>query len=88
MLCMLHARSQPDGVRPLGTTRAPQDALVCTGTLGTSMLHGLGANDPIQSRQVDLSEGSFLSPGKRLHHQRSSRHAMVPLSDTSPRPEG
>jgi hypothetical protein len=29
-----------------------------------------------------------LSPGKRLHHQRSSRHAMVPLSDTSPHPEG
>jgi hypothetical protein len=27
-----------------------------------------------------------LSPGKRLHHQRSSRHAMVPLSDTSPHP--
>jgi hypothetical protein len=35
-----------------------------------------------------LSEGSSLSPGKRLHHQRSSRHAMVPLSDTSPHPEG
>ena len=35
-----------------------------------------------------LSEGSALSPGKRLHHQRSSRHAMVPLSDTSPHPEG
>ena len=31
-----------------------------------------------------LSERSTLSPGKRLHHQRSSRHAMVPLSDTSP----
>jgi hypothetical protein len=31
-----------------------------------------------------LSEISALSPGKRLHHQRSSRHAMVPLSDTSP----
>jgi hypothetical protein len=29
---------------------------------------------------------SSLSPGK--HHQRSSRHAMVPLSDTSPHPEG
>ena len=29
-----------------------------------------------------LSERSTLSPGKRLHHQRSSRHAMVPLSDT------
>jgi len=35
-----------------------------------------------------LSEGSSLSPGKRLHHQRSSRHAMVPLSDTSPHPGG
>jgi hypothetical protein len=35
-----------------------------------------------------LSEGSSLSPGKRLHHQRSSIHAMVPLSDTSPHPEG
>jgi hypothetical protein len=35
-----------------------------------------------------LSEGSSLSPGKGLHHQRSSRHAMVPLSDTSPHPEG
>jgi hypothetical protein len=39
--------------------------------------------------QTTLSEGSSLSklslsPGKRLHHQRSSRHAMVPLSDTSP----
>jgi hypothetical protein len=29
-----------------------------------------------------------LSPGKRLHHQRSSRHAMVPLSDTSTHPKG
>jgi hypothetical protein len=28
-----------------------------------------------------------LSPGKRLHHQRSSRHAMVPLSDTGLHPE-
>jgi hypothetical protein len=35
-----------------------------------------------------LSERSSLSPGKRLHHQRSSRHAMVPLSDTSPHPGG
>ena len=35
-----------------------------------------------------LSEGSSLSPGKRLHHQRSSRHAMVSLSDTSPHPGG
>jgi hypothetical protein len=35
-----------------------------------------------------LGEGSSLSPGKRLHHQRSSRHAMVPLSDTSPHPGG
>jgi hypothetical protein len=35
-----------------------------------------------------LSERSALSPGKRLHHQRSSRHAMVPLSDTSPHPGG
>jgi hypothetical protein len=34
------------------------------------------------------SERSSLSPGKRLHHQRSSRHAMVPLSDTSPHPGG
>jgi hypothetical protein len=34
------------------------------------------------------SERSSLSPGKRLHHQRSSRHAMVPLSDTSPNPGG
>jgi ABC-type multidrug transport system ATPase subunit len=30
-----------------------------------------------------LSEGSSLSPGKRSHHQRSSRHAMVPLSEGS-----
>jgi hypothetical protein len=30
-----------------------------------------------------LSERSALSPGKRLHHQRSSRHAMVPLSSRS-----
>ena len=35
-----------------------------------------------------LCEGSSLSPGKRLHHQRSSGHAMVPLSDTSPHSEG
>ena len=36
-----------------------------------------------------IEEGSSLpSPGKWLHHQRSSRHAMVPLSDTSPHPEG
>jgi hypothetical protein len=35
-----------------------------------------------------LSERSSRSPGKRLHHQRNSRHAMVPLSDTSPHPEG
>jgi hypothetical protein len=35
-----------------------------------------------------LSEGSSLSPGKRLHHLRGSRHAMVPLSDTCPHPEG
>ena len=35
-----------------------------------------------------LSERSSLSPGKGLHHQRSSRHAMVPLSDTSPHPGG
>jgi hypothetical protein len=33
-------------------------------------------------------EVASLSPGKGLHHQRSSRHAMVPLSDTSPHPEG
>ena len=35
-----------------------------------------------------LSEGSSLSPAKGLHHQRSSSHAMVPLSDASPHPEG
>jgi hypothetical protein len=34
-------------------------------------------------------ERSSLSPGKGLHHhQRSSRHAMVPLSDTSPTQKG
>jgi hypothetical protein len=38
--------------------------------------------------QSILSEGSSLSPGKGSHHQRSSRHAMVPLSDASPHPEG
>jgi hypothetical protein len=31
-----------------------------------------------------LSEGSSLSPGKGLQHQRSSSHATVPLSDASP----
>jgi hypothetical protein len=40
-----------------------------------------------------LSERSSLSPGKRLqavpvHHQRSSRHAMVPLSDIAPTQKG
>ena len=44
--------------------------------------------DELYLRVEILSERSSLSPGKRLHHQRSSRHAMVPLSDTSPHPEG
>ena len=35
-----------------------------------------------------LEEGSSLSPGKGLHHQKSSRHAMVPLSDTSSTQKG
>jgi hypothetical protein len=30
-----------------------------------------------------LCEEASLSPGKRLHHQRSSRHATVPLSEAS-----
>jgi hypothetical protein len=51
-----------------------------------------GAHTPIRLQEVFLiqilNESSSLSPGKRLHHQRSSRHAMVPLSDTSPHPGG
>jgi hypothetical protein len=40
------------------------------------------------SSPLRFSTKDPLSPGKRLHHQRSSGHAMVPLSDTSPHPEG
>jgi hypothetical protein len=36
----------------------------------------------------DYQRKISLSPGKRLHHQRSSRHAMVPLSDTRAHLEG
>ena len=47
-----------------------------------------GTHAPYWLQVEILSEGSSLSPGKRLHRQRSSRHAMVPLSDASPHPEG
>jgi hypothetical protein len=58
-----------------------------------AVLRDSGASSPLDGAQHSivptvLSEGSSLSPGKGLHHQRSSRHAMVPLSDTSPHPEG
>ena len=33
------------------------------------------------ARQFSAKDPLSLSPGKGLHHQRSSRHAMVPLSD-------
>jgi hypothetical protein len=41
----------------------------------TSHPEGGGLN----TRRIILSGRSSLSPGKRLDHQRSSRHAMVPL---------
>jgi hypothetical protein len=60
-----------------------------------SFLAGLDVPEPgatAASPSLDTwyfsAKGSSLSPGKGLHHQRSSGHAMVPLSDASPHPEG
>jgi hypothetical protein len=55
---------------------------------GVVCLGDAGSSPVVQTGCEFLSEGSSLSPGKRLHHQRSSRHAMEPLSDTSPHPGG
>jgi hypothetical protein len=82
--CMLTAVSPRDSACAQAPPRVQPSNFVSQRTNAIGLWVARNTAKGRHSRRRILS----ISPRKGLHHQRSSRHAMVPLSDTSPHPEG